>query len=504
MAGYYSRLEEFKKMISNIEYLSYTQNSLVYWDKLTYMPPGAIEYRAKVMAFLADEQYKLMSSPKFKGHVAFFDHHKKNDPLTESMVSQIRQSADYVRRVPEDEYQAYIRLIAVSEQVWEQAKEKNDFALFQPYLEEIFTTFKRFTNYWGYSEDPYDALLSYYVHGLTTAVIDDMLYTLKPFLMDLYERIQKIHPAKPESSPSPIFPPMDGNRQKALWEHILGKMGFSFYTGRIDIGSHPTVLANSPDDVRIVNAYSEEDTAFGLFNALHSGGKGIYQQSIDKNLLGTFLAKVPSFALEEGIGRFYENILGRSRGFAEFFTRELRDVSEGQLSLAPQQFYEDVNAVKPTLIRIQADELTYLLHIIIRYEIERDLIGGKLSVSDLPQVWNQKYQDTLGICPSRDTEGVLQDIHWAAGYVGYFPTYLVANLAAAQLAASVEADCGSLDQLAAAGSFDVINQWLKEHIFTYGAQYSTGELLRSATGRELSSQSYMDYLLKKYTEVYRL
>ena len=502
MVGYYNKLAEFKQLISRIEYLSDTQKSLIYWDKLTYMPPGAISYRAKVLAFLADEQYKFMSSAEFNSYMAYFDHHKKNDSLTESMVAQIRQSAEYVQRIPEDEYQAYIQLIAVSEQVWEQAKEKCDFALFQSYLEKIFSTFKRFTEYWGYEKDPYDALLNYYEPGLTTEKIDHYLAKLKPFLTELCGRIQPSN--RSAISPCEILPVMNGGSQKALWEHLLKKMGFSFYTGRVDIGSHPTVLANSPDDVRIVNAYREDNTVFGLFNVMHSAGKGIYQQSISKDLLGTFLAKVPSFALEEGIGRFYENIIGRSKGFAEFFSRELSDFSGGSYRLSAQRFYEEVNAVAPTPIRLQADELTYLLHVIIRYEIERELINDRLTIAELPEVWKQKYQEILGVTPANDAEGVLQDIHWAAGYVGYFPTYLVANLAAAQLATTIDASCGHLDDLIAEGDFTTVNQWLKENIFTYGAQYSTSQLLKSASGSPLSSQPYMDYLLKKYTEVYKL
>lgn len=502
MIGYYNKLAEFKKLISRIEYLSYTQNSLIYWDKLTYMPPGAISYRAKVLAFLADEQYRFMSSAEFNSYMAYFDHHKKNDALTKSMIAQIKQSAEYVRRIPENEYQAYIQLIAVSEQVWEEAKAKCDFALFQPYLEKIFSTFKSFTKYWGYEKDPYDALLNYYEPGLTTETIDNYLVKLKPFLMNLYNQIQQLK--RSSLSPCEILPVMDGSSQKALWEHLLKKMGFSFHTGRVDIGSHPTVLANSPDDVRIVNAYREDNTVFGLFNVMHSAGKGIYQQSISKDLLGTFLAKVPSFALEEGIGRFYENIIGRSKGFAEFFTRELSVFSGGSHLLSAQRFYEDVNAVTQAPIRLQADELTYLLHVIIRYEIERDLINDRLKVSDLPDIWNQKYHEMLGSTPANDAEGVLQDIHWAAGYVGYFPTYLVANLAAAQLATAIDTSCGPLDDLIAKGDFAAINQWLKENIFTYGAQYSTSQLLKSASGSPLSSQPYMDYLQKKYTEVYKL
>ncbi len=325
---------------------------------------------------------------------------------------------------------------------------------------------------------------------------------LKPFLMNLYNQIQQLK--RSSLSPCEILPVMDGSSQKALWEHLLKKMGFSFHTGRVDIGSHPTVLANSPDDVRIVNAYREDNTVFGLFNVMHSAGKGIYQQSISKDLLGTFLAKVPSFALEEGIGRFYENIIGRSKGFAEFFTRELSVFSGGSHLLSAQRFYEDVNAVTQAPIRLQADELTYLLHVIIRYEIERDLINDRLKVSDLPDIWNQKYHEMLGSTPANDAEGVLQDIHWAAGYVGYFPTYLVANLAAAQLATAIDTSCGPLDDLIAKGDFAAINQWLKENIFTYGAQYSTSQLLKSASGSPLSSQPYMDYLQKKYTEVYKL
>ncbi|MGN0714335.1 MAG: carboxypeptidase M32, partial [Anaerovoracaceae bacterium] len=271
-----------------------------------------------------------------------------------------------------------------------------------------------------------------------------------------------------------------------------------------DTGAHPTILANSPSDVRIVNAYRQEDLRYGLFNVLHSGGKGIYQQSIDPALLGTFLAEVPSFAMEECIGRFYENILGRSRGFWSYFFDQICAAVPDFSERTPRDFYEDVNRISSSRIRLEADQLTYLLHIIIRYELERELINGRLTVSNLPQAWNQKYEDYLGMSPENDREGVLQDIHWAAGYVGYFPTYIVADLTAAQLAASIEKECGSLESLMETGNFAAITDWLRANIFCSGARYTAEELTLRATGEPLTSGYYMDYLRKKFSEVYNL
>lgn len=500
---YDTRLAEFKELISRIEYLKYTQNSLVYWDKITYMPPEGIEYRSKVMAFLADEQYKLLSGSRFRGHVKYFDQHRKNDAVTDAMIKRIVRSSQFISRIPEDEYRQYIELLAHSDQVWEKAKEENDFETFRPYLEAIFDFFKKFAEYWGYEKDPYDALLDYYEEGITTEKIDEIVAEVKPFLIDMLAKIQESEEGWKRLEPLQM-PLICGEKQQEIWEMILSEMGFNFRAGRVDIGAHPTILANSPSDVRIVNSYREEDLRTGLFNVLHSGGKGIYQQSISQDLLGTFLAEVPSFAMEEGIGRFYENILGRSLGFWTYFYDKIKAISPELEKYSMRQIYEDVNLASPSLVRLEADQLTYLLHIIIRYELERELVNGRISVADLTEAWNQKYEDYLGVRPENDREGILQDIHWAAGYVGYFPTYLVSNLVAAQLRASIEADCGDLDELMASGRFCVINDWLRTRIFRHGAVYGTVELVEQATGEPLSSRHYMDYLRNKFSEVYKL
>lgn len=498
---YKDNLSELKEMISRAEYLKYTLGSLIYWDKITYMPPKGIEYRTRVMAFLADEQYKILSAERFEDLVSYFDGNEANDEKVNAMIKRIKRNAFFSSSIPEEEYSRYIRLIAVSEQIWEKARNDNDFELFRPYLEEIFHTFKTFSSYWGGGDDPYDALMGYYEEGLTVKRIDQMVGQLKPFLTGLVSAIKDGRQDAAVKRPSAVN--VNAGDQQLIWKIVLETMGFDFSAGRIDMGAHPTVLANSPSDVRIVNSYRENDMEFGLFNVLHSGGKGIYQQSIDEGLLGSFLAEAPSFAMEESIGRFYENIIGRSRGFVSKFRNELGVFLPAGSKLTAEQIYRDINLAKPSAIRIEADQFTYLLHIIIRYEIEKDVINGRLAVGDIPAAWNDKYREYLGVAPENDREGVLQDIHWAGGYVGYFPSYIVACLGAVQIKAAMEKDLGDLDQLAETGRFDMIKNWLDEKIFRCGAIYSTRELIQKATGGPLEAEHYMDYLRKKFSEVYK-
>ncbi|MFQ9893407.1 MAG: carboxypeptidase M32 [Emergencia sp.] len=498
---YDARLAEFKELVKKIEYIKYTLNGLIYWDKITYMPKDGIGYRSQVMSFLADEQYKLFAGDIFRSHVEYFDGNRRNDTVTDAMIRRIKRNSRYVSRIPEAEYRAYIELIAVSEQIWAEAGEKKDFLLFYPQLVKIIDCFQKFAEYWGYEEDPYDALLGYYEEEMTVSKIDPIVQELKTFLIEFIARIEKEGRVKNEWKQNYT---VDKHRQEKLWETIISKIGFDFDRGRLDTGSHTTILANSPFDVRIVNTYSERELKTGIFNALHSCGKGIYQQSIDPKLLGTLLCDVSSFAMEESIGRFYENMIGRNRGFWSCFIEEAKKIIPELEDSSPQLLFEKGNLMHPSATRIDADELTYLVHVIIRYELERDLINGKIRVKDLPELWKEKYRTYLGVTPQNDGEGVLQDIHWAAGYIGYFPSYFLSNLWAAQFAAAIEREVGSLETLTGRGEFDQINRWLTEKVYQYGAIYSSEELIRSATGEPLSSKYYIDYLRKKYSEVYKL
>lgn len=496
-SAYDMRLERFRDIVGRIEHYRNTAGSLVYWDKITYMPPGGIEYRSKILSFLADEQYKLLSGKEFTGHVRYFSGNRKNSALTDAMLHRISRSSAFINRIPEDEYRRYVELIAIAEQVWAKAKEAGDFEIFRPYLEDIVETFRSFAEYWGYERSPYDALLDYYEEGLSSAQLDGVLEELKSFLIASAKKLSRLSGERQTA-----LPQIDWARQQQVWQVLLKETGFDLDRGRVDLGSHTTVLSNSPSDVRIVNSFNEKGFISGVLNTLHSGGKGIYRQSIDGELVGTLLAEAPSFTFEEGIGRLYEDIIGRSRGFCGRFCRQASVFVPELKAMGADGLYRELNTVRPTALRVSADELTYLIHIIIRYELERQLIEGKLRVCELPGRWNELYGDYLGVRPASDAEGILQDVHWAAGYLGYFPTYVVANLESAQVAQALSRGMGPLDEFVAEGDFNAINGWLTEHIYRWGALYSSSELLQRATGQKLSPVHYMDYLRNKYSEVY--
>lgn len=498
--NYDTRLESFKELIRKIEYLKYTTNSLVYWDKITYMPRGSIEYRSKVMAFMANEQYKLLTSPEFIEHVRYFDNNKQNSEITNAMLKRIHRNSYFMASIPEQEYSEYIELIAKSEQIWAKAKKNNNFEMFEPYLEKIFDCFRRFSSYFGYENNPYDSLMDYYEEGLRVDGIDTMASELKSFLLPAIEKIKQC-----DNTPSALTE-IVANRtvQERLWNTVLKSIGFDFNFGRVDLGSHTTVLTNSPMDVRIVSSYEDTDLFNSLSNILHSGGKGVYQQAIDKKLMATFLAETPSFAMEESLGLFYENNIGKSKAFFRFFSDKVSKNIPELKDITPEELYMHSCEVKPSLIRNRADEVTFLLHILIRYELEKEIICGNLKVSDLKEAWNQKYTKYLGICPKSDSEGILQDIHWAAGYVGYFPTYLVSTLLASQIRSKLEEDMGDIDTIVSSGDFCDINAWLSEHIFKYGATYSTMELIKKATEHPLGSSHHIRYLRDKYSDRYKV
>lgn len=495
---YQKRLKEFKQIISKIEYIQYTLNGLMYWDKVTYMPKGSIEYRSKVMAFLGNEHYHMLANPEFNKYINYFFKNSENDYVTDSMIKRIKRNSDFVNKIPEKQYSRYIELIALSEQVWENAKKENDFFIFAPYLQEIVDIFIDFAEYWGYEENPYDALMSYYEDGLTVKLIDGFIEKLKPVLINI------LNSANSDKKDIKAVLKIDVETQKEIWQEVLADLGFSFENGRIDIGAHPTVLTNSLYDVRIVNTYDEDDFRTGISNILHSGGKGIYAQSVDKSLMGTFLAEAPSFMMEEVIGRLYENIIGKSRGFSDYLFDKICEKLHGIENVSRNDFFKSLNAFNISPLRFSADEVSYLLHIVIRYELERDLINKKIKVSDLPELWNDKYREYIGVTPKSDSEGILQDIQWAAGYIGYFPCYFIANLMSVQFAVKMQDEIGEIDRIFENDSIDLMLKWLKEKIYKHGAVYSSKELLKNVTGEILNPEYYISYLREKYSVVYKL
>lgn len=490
-----TRLAGFKKILSEIEYLKYTLNSLLYWDKITYMPENAFGYRNEVMSYIGEMLYALLSSEELQNYVKHYDNNKNKDQLLNAILRSIIEIQQPITDIPGEEYKEYLQLIALAEKVWNEAKLENQIEKIIPYYEKIFHNFRNFSQYWGYTKEPYDALINYYVEGYTTDNIDQMVESLRQPILNILEKRLEI---QREFPPKKLLKNISKEGQIELWKLILEEIGFDFNSGRLDVGGYTTILANSPDDVRIVNEYSDDDILPGIFNVLHSGGKAIYHQNIDKSLLGTLLAEPPSFVMEEAIGRFYENIIGRSKGFWKRILPKAKEFIPEFKDLDIEEIYQTINYCQPSCIRMNADEVTFLIHIIIRYEIEKEIIRGNAKVCDLEDIWKTKYKEYLQIEPENLKDGVLQDVHWAAGYIGYFPTYILANIAATQFAFAIESKYGSIEDIILEGGMDKINQWMQKNIFQWGAIYDFQDLIKNASNEELNVDYYLLYLKRKF------
>lgn len=502
---------ELKKLIQKMEYLKYTSNSLLYWDKITHMPPGGIAYRSQVMGFLGEELYRLLSGKTLTRLMEALQDDDRNDEMTTATLHKLSRNAIYVSQIPKSEYTEYIELVANTEQVWEKARKENNFLLVRPYLEGLMERYRRFPKYWGYENNPYDAWLGYYEEGFDSAVMDRLIGAVKPVLLQLLTKIREKEAGNREAGMEEegacLFcqlPPVEERVQLELTKKLLSRAGFSFHNGRVDIGAHPTILSSSPMDVRLVTSFHERDLSACIFNAMYLAGKGLYEQKIDSRLLGTLLAEVPSFALEEGIGRLYENKIGRSRTFWEDFMPTLQEAVPALKGYRGEQLFREVNRINLTPVRLDADELTYMLHIIIRCELERELMDQTITVSELPQAWNAKYREYFSVEPKNDGEGVLQDIHWFSGYFGYFASYLLAGLSSAQFAHCIQRDLPNFETASAEKRFSMADDWLSQRVFRFGGIYSSPELIKRACGEPLNAEYYVSYLNKRFSEAYNL
>lgn len=495
------KLKKIKEHIKKIEYLRFTNNNLLYWDKVSKMPKKGIDFRSEVMAFLAGEIHRLSEDKEFIKLVSYFASKdpEELDIVTNSMIRKIKRNYEFINKIPSEEYRDYIYLITEAEEIWSICKKNNDFETVVPYLEKIVDHFKNFTQYWGYEEDPYDALFSFYEEGVTSKAADEMFLQLREFIVMLLKKIKK---SKVKINKDIFNGHFNKETQANMTMDILNRIGFDFDAGRVDEGEHPTILPNSNKDVRIITNYNEEDFRPAFTTALHVGGQALYEQGISSDLYGTFLGEPSSLVILEAIARFYENIFGRSKEFWDFYYPIIQDYFPSLKSISKKNFFEALNNVDYSFIRMDADELTYNLHIIIRYEIEKDLINNKLNVKDIPKVWNEKYKEYLGIEPPNHGLGVLQDVHWFSGYFGYFPNYILGNLYAAQIYSTLKREKPDYGELLSSGNWDKINEWFKEKIFTHGSIYNPEELIYLVTDEKLKVDYFISYLDEKYRTIY--
>ncbi len=494
----------FKQLIRKLR--SYEEAlGVLYWDLRTGAPRKGVETRSEAVGVLSSEMFKLAVSQEMGDVLEALREPKAFAQLGEieqKMVTESYKDYEKSKKIPPDMYQAYVVLTSQAESIWEEAKSDNDFAKFKPYLEQIVDYNRKFVELWGFEGHPYNALLDTYEPGMTVEKLDQVFSALRDELVPLLQHIAEA-PNKPDTAFLKADYPKE--QQKAFSLYILKELGYDFEAGRLDESVHPFATGLNPGDVRITTNYLPEEVSFALFGTIHECGHALYEQNISKDLIGTNLCGGASMGIHESQSRFYENKVGSSRAFWQRYYKDLQQTFPEQLKhVDAETFYKAINEVKPSLIRIKADELTYNLHIIIRYEIEKELISGTLNVADLPQVWNDKYEEYLGVRPQNDAEGVLQDVHWAGGSFGYFPSYSLGNMYAAQLLHRIKRDIPHFDQLVQSGDLAPIKQWLVNHIHQYGQRLSPDELIRKAADEPLNPTYLTQYLKAKYTDIYKL
>lgn len=481
-------------------YAYHCADSSLYLDAVTTAPSDTSEGRGVAMSILAGESQKLMTSPETK---ALLDELSARagelDLVHRREVEELRRSCEQLTRIPADEYMAYKELCNRADDVWHKAKAQDDFALFCPVLQELVDYNRRFAGYYDASKAPYDALLNEYERGVDRKMLDSFFATLREGLVPLIHKIGE----KPQIDDSFLHQEYPAAQQKAFADYLMEVMGLDRSHCGLGETEHPFTLEFNNKDVRITTNYDEYNVASSMYSVLHEGGHALYELGIRDDLQYTCLAGGVSMGVHESQSRFYENLIGRSRPFVEAIYPKVQEFFPRQLGgVSAEQFYRAVNKAQPSLIRTEADELTYSLHIMVRYELEKRMFAGELTAHDLPAEWNRLYKAYLGVDVPNDREGVLQDSHWANGNIGYFPSYAIGSAYGAQYLLEMQKDFDVFEAVRS-GKLTKINGWMEEKIWKYGCMKDPTPLFESVCGK-FDPTRYTAYLREKLTEVYGL
>ncbi len=476
--------------------------ALLSWDQEVMMPPAGIASRARQTSTLSGIQHEMLIAQAAPLLRAVEEHEfGQMDEWHQGNIRALRREFDRMEKLPTSHVMEVAQVASQSQQIWANARAANQFSAFQPWLEKLVQLRRKEAAYYGYGAVPYDALLDGYEPGMTTEKVKRVFEEVKPGLTQLIQRIRSQAPVNESCFDCEI----PANLQLKFGEEVAQRLGYTADHGRQDISSHPFSIAISPEDVRITTKVSPKDLREMLYSTIHEAGHALYELGLSMEHLGLPAAEACSLAMHESQSRLWENNVGRSIAFWEHFQGIATQHFPGFFaSTTPLELAKAVNVVKPSLIRISADELTYHFHIIARFELESDLINGVLEVADLPAAWNDRMEKYLGIRPTTDAQGCLQDIHWSFGSFGYFPTYSLGSFYAAQFMAAAERDIPHLTREIAAGNFLPLLQWLRTKIHSHGRNLLPRELIMQATGKEISSQPLMKYLSRKLKDVYRL
>ena len=478
----------------------YHAMGLISYDGDTTAPKETAANRAVSLTVLSEEVYKLNTSEETVGLLEYLDSKKEElsdeeRRMTELLIKDIRD----MQKIPMDEYIAYQGLLVEAQDVWHRAKETSDFAMFCPYLEKIFGTVKKFAGYLAPGKDPYDYWLNEFEDGLSKKVCDEFFSKLRLRIVPLIEKTQKKKQVEGKIRIG-YFP---AYKQEQLALYIMEHMGLDLGHVGLSTTEHPfTTSLGSHLDERITTHYMEDDFASSMYSVIHEGGHALYDTGSADEYAYTTLDGGVSMGIHESQSRFYENILGRSLAYSRFIFPKLKELFPGEMSFyTPEDLYRAVNKVEPSLIRTEADEVTYSLHVMVRYEIEKAVMAGELEVKDIPARWNELYKEYLGVDVPDDRRGCLQNSHWSGGAIGYFPSYALGSAYGAQFLAKMK-ETVDVDKCAETGDFGPINDWNREHIWKYGRLYKPGELLKKVLGGDFDPQYYIEYLENKCKDIY--
>ncbi len=478
-------------------------SALLQWDLQTQTPENGQERlmelsdrtAARLFQYATAEEYGRMleelSEPQ---------QFERLDPAMQLTVRRLLREHRRLLRVPADFYNEYASARTRSGRAWEKAKRSDDFSLFAPHLDKVITLTKQYVNYMEPDADPYEVLLGLYEEGIDSETINCLFDEIKDGLRPLLAGIA--------AAPAPDLSALEGHydidAQKKVQRLLLDYIGFDFASGAVGESEHPFTTRIRFGDVRLTNHYLEDNPISAMFSAIHEGGHAIFEQGIPAELENTAAEQVDLMGLHESQSRFYENILGRKKQFWIPIYDKLGELLPQLKQVPLDTFYRAVNLVRPSMIRTEADEVTYCLHIILRYEIEQAIFRGNVSAKDLPGLWNDKMEELLGIRPQTNAEGILQDMHWSDGSFGYFPSYLLGSVYDGMFLEQLTQELGDPDQILAEGRIQEITGWLNRKIHRYGSLYNSAQVIERVCGREISAKPLLDYFRKKYSEIYQL
>lgn len=491
------KLQELKKICAEIYYLK-TTAAVLEWDQQVNMPRAGSEGRAAQMSLLSGKAHEIFVSDRvgalledLKPFYAGLSH----DSDDYCLLRQLYRDYEREKKIPLEYVNEFSMTTGIAFGKWEEAKNTDNFALFKPYLEKIFNLRRQYAGFFAPCEHIYDPLLNDFEPGTRTVEVLSVFKVLRDAQVALIREITSRH--LPDDTILKQYCPENG--QWKLCRNVASLIGFDWNRGRLDSAEHPFTTTFNLNDVRITTHIYEKNLMSAIFSTMHEGGHAIYEQGVDRALDYSPLGTGASLAIHESQSRLWENLVGRSKDFLNYFYPEIQRQFPGQFgNIKLNDFYRAVNKVEPSLIRIEADEATYNLHVMLRMELEIAVLEEKITVSDLPAAWREKIHEYLGVVPQSDAEGVLQDVHWAGGMIGYFPTYTLGNIISAQIWEKAMEELPGLGKQISQGNLISLREWLTEKLYRHGAKFYPAELIKMVTGNNLDPQPYLRYLQNKY------